>query len=283
MKNIDLNRLWLTIKWDTVTNWKHARRMTLSITFGLALFFIANVMGAYGHDSNPAYAVSELNMMGATTVGMMSLFLSAFTSLILTTLRTKQQRISFLMQPASNMEKFISRVLYSTVGAFAIIIVGLFLADMLRALLDLMLNQRYIGSVTIEVFKTLYNIVTDAYAPCRVAGSTVQAPLIYLMMVLWLILGYTTFILGGTFFRRQPWLCTVGVMVVIIYLTVFAFITFADMQSVKTFFENLENVSPTAVIIVLDIILAAAIAFELWASYKLFCRMQVINNKWTNL
>ena len=97
MKNIDLNRLWLTIKWDTVTNWKHARRMTLSITFGLALFFIANVMGAYGHDSNPAYAVSELNMMGATTVGMMSLFLSAFTSLILTTLRTKQQRISFLM------------------------------------------------------------------------------------------------------------------------------------------------------------------------------------------
>ena len=181
------------------------------------------------------------------------------------------------------MEKFISRVLYSTVGAFAIIIVGLFLADMLRALLDLMLNQRYIGSVTIEVFKTLYNIVTDAYAPCRVAGSTVQAPLIYLMMVLWLILGYTTFILGGTFFRRQPWLCTVGVMVVIIYLTVFAFITFADMQSVKTFFENLENVSPTAVIIVLDIILAAAIAFELWASYKLFCRMQVINNKWTNL
>lgn len=103
MRNINLNRLLLTIKWDLVSNWKVTLRMTLSIMFGILCFFAIDILSTRGDTYSPEYSTDKAQALAASLSFIAVLFMSVCASMIFTTMKTKQQRISLLMQPASNM------------------------------------------------------------------------------------------------------------------------------------------------------------------------------------
>lgn len=181
------------------------------------------------------------------------------------------------------MEKFIVKILYSSVGAFIVFIAALFAADLLRALLDFILNQRYIGMVSFWFLKNIFFFCDGIVFFNAGISQQINDMATWLLVIEIIVTGYMTFILGGTLFRQHSWLCTMGMVFIIVYTAGYILIELDFTSYVHRIFFQHNPISPTTLFILTDMALAALIAFELWASYKLFCRMQVINNKWTNL
>lgn len=283
MKNININRLLLTIKWDLISNWKVSLRTTLSLMFGILCYFTLNMISTRGINSQPEYSISHIDSLAAQAIPIYVLFMSIFASLIFSTIQTKQRRISLLMQPASNMEKFIARLLYSTVGGFIIFFVALFAADLLRALADFTLNQRYMGLVSVRAMKNIFFFFDDIVFFNADISQRISDMASWLLAVEIIAAGYMTFILGGTLFRRHPWIYTMGIIFIISYTVGDIFVELDLTFYARRIFFQHNPISPTTLFILADVAFAALIVFELWASYKLFRRMQVINNKFTNL
>jgi len=110
------------------------------------------------------------------------------------------------------------------------------------------------------------------------------------MFFAWAFYIYSLYIVGGTLFRRQQFLLTsVTIAVVFILLVIvrnqidwnninFDFIT-------STWDENTLTYTPTfhPSFYIINSVVSLLIVFHYWASYKLFTRIQVINNKWLNV
>jgi hypothetical protein len=110
------------------------------------------------------------------------------------------------------------------------------------------------------------------------------------MLFAWVFYIHSLYIVGGTLFRRQQFLFTSGTIVVVGILLImllnqidwnsihFDFITGTWDEKTLTYTQIFH---PSFYII--NSVLMLLIAFHYWVSYKLFCRMQVINNKWLNV
>lgn len=53
-------------------------------------------------------------------------------SMVFRNMRTKQQRIAYMMLPASNMEKYVTRVVMVVLGGLLMSVVSFVLADQLQ-------------------------------------------------------------------------------------------------------------------------------------------------------
>ena len=101
---------------------------------------------------------------------------------------------------------------------------------------------------------------------------------------------HSLYIVGGTLFRRQQFLFTsatiavVGILLIMLLNQIdwtvfhFGFITGTWDEKTQTYtqiFHPLFYIINSAMMLL--------VVFHYWASYKLFTRMQVINNKWLNV
>jgi hypothetical protein len=104
------------------------------------------------------------------------------------------------------------------------------------------------------------------------------------MMGSTLLISHATYILGGALFRKSPFVLTTLVMFV---LSVLVGQVLHDSQLLNEI--TLADYNPqTGLHISPWVWTAGTVNYLLallfyWLSYKLFCRMQVINNKWLNL
>jgi hypothetical protein len=110
------------------------------------------------------------------------------------------------------------------------------------------------------------------------------------MLFAWVFYIHSLYILGGTLFRRQQFLltsCTIVLVAILLTMLLnqidwnsmnIEFITGTWDEKTRTythFFHPFFYILNTAVTLLIFV--------HYWASYKLFCRMQVINNKWLNV
>lgn len=101
---------------------------------------------------------------------------------------------------------------------------------------------------------------------------------------------HSLYIVGGTLFRRQQFLLTSGTIIAVsILLTII--LNHIDWSGVDIEFVNSHWDEETQTYIhvfhplfyIINTVGCLLIVFHYWASYKLFTRMQVINNKWLNV
>jgi hypothetical protein len=87
---------------------------------------------------------------------------------------------------------------------------------------------------------------------------------------------HSIYILGGTFFRRNAWLfTTISLILAVIILSWIG-------TECGGFDLNLQSTDSSMKLNIASVIFLILIVFNYIASYKLFTRMQVINNKWIN-
>ena len=123
--SFSLSRIWMLAKWDVGTNWKlYAWRY-----FCLYLAFLTLMMVVAFATSEP---VSLYNVQTLSIVSVLVFMLLSFrsASLVMERVITKEGRTTFLMLPASNLEKFVWRAFFASVFYLLMGIVAYALADL---------------------------------------------------------------------------------------------------------------------------------------------------------
>jgi hypothetical protein len=195
-------------------------------------------------------------------------------------MKDTRKRSAYLLWPVSHLEKYVVSVLISVVMMLFLTIGAYILADALRVLVDWLTGRIVVWGFTMPIMGR------DGEHPW---GAFQDWHGVWMVLV-WAFYIHSLYIVGGTLFRRQQFLFTSGTIVVVGILLImllnqidwnsihFDFITGTWDEKTLTYTQIFH---PSFYII--NSVLMLLIAFHYWVSYKLFCRMQVINNKWLNV
>ncbi len=265
MEKFNWNRFGALAKWTYYAEQKSFIKMTSILFFCLFAIFEINSIG--NANTNGLVVSSIFTFFTMQIVGA---------SLNFASMKEKEDRVTYLMIPASNLEKYIMRFLYVTLGFAISFLIALLTADVLRIIFLLISGHGICGSVFIEFFKSLFNSTIFANH-VWINGQSVSQVMYPLAMFLTLCCAWfhSIYLLGGSFFRRNAWLFTTISMIL-------GGIIFGWVVSVLPY-ENFNLNDHDTVAYIFSVIFIVLIIFNYYASYKLFTRMQVINNKWTNV
>ena len=178
-------------------------------------------------------------------------------------LEGRQQRINELMLPATNLEKFVARVLLVAVIYPLAICASFIVADGLQQLISMIIAHGERMSMVVAYFDI------DTYVS---ADSPLWTKALSTLMI------YSIAIFGGLFFRKLAWLKSIVIYFIVNILFLIGF-----------FFLKLYLYEYTDYEVVLigdsyDSMISIGVSLLMfWSSYKIYTRLQVINNRWRNI
>ena len=215
---------------------------------------------------------------------LFTIFLGA--SFVFKNVATKQQRIAFFSLPASNLEKFLVRLLHVMIGYPLCFLVALAFADIMQLFLSFILLKGPDYSVVVKsvtaLFTPIYKDINGEIIKGWLLfpnGFTLVGIMESLSYLTFFAFNYAFWIFCGTLFRRNAWLLTLASQVVIGFVVIMLIRVFCSPSV-----GNSLNESSALALAYLCIAIAwVVIALMYWGSYRLFSRMQVINNKWLNV
>ncbi|MBO5823427.1 MAG: hypothetical protein J6Q93_00535 [Prevotella sp.] len=272
------NRFLCVLRYDLAANWHTSLVFFCVLTFTLVGLYSIGVV-----DNSAEYSTRlEVGMVStdlltwsvewasANTVMCYWLFIASAGCFIFLNMRNKQQKIVFLSQPVSHIEKFVARLLWVTVGLTIIFFAAAVVADRFRALLCTILDFPAYGVVWLNAIEFLDN------NPSNLFYGEGDLMINTLMWYLTLLTVQSVYVLGGVLLARNNWLIITGFMIVVVLLLVYLGIPVLSFEQAQGMAGN--------------VILAINIGLRLMLitccyilSYKKFCSMQVINNKWINV
>ena len=272
--NFQFSRLLMVMRWDVFTNLKSYLNMMLGMTFALLPFFIMQL-----YQLSKQYQLFpdtiDLSYWGMSQYVLMifSIAMYMMATQIFMVMKTTGQREQFLMLPASNLEKYISRFLFSTLGAAVAMITAIVVSDLVQLIFSFVLLPGHHQSVCLSIMALLWKIWTTFIESIDSAGALMLSLLILTCGVL----VHSFFILCGTLFRKHTIVVSGILFIVMIYLVIYVIESVPG--TITTCLMHGDN-SWIFCLLIAELLLAG---FQYWLSYKVFTRMQVICNRWINL
>ena len=288
-KTFDLHRFGMVLRWDLLTNRKSYFCSIAGLAIGIIMLSIpmlynfpsSRVIRA-GGDLSDYYRCSIVGFLAAIVI--LFFFISACN--IFSNMKTKLQRESFMMLPANNLEKYAARFLMMSVGSILMMLIATLIADFVQFILSFFMTPGYHASIIGSSLRQIYEAAIDTTCnnPISILAwqYKIDAAILgwsFLTMI------YSFCLLGGTFFRKQPIILT-AVSGIIIFMIIGYCGSELEEWGAFDFFKHLNYDNPgtsLCMAIFWSVVFLALAAFSLWASYKLFTRMQVICNKWINI
>ena len=287
MNNFNFNRFSQALKCQFMVTRKTWIRLfgIYTLVLFMANLFFTRVQGfAYSHMVEH-WTMDELirtyNQHVQQTVYFGTVFFSIvmlfFASSLFSQMKDTRSRSAYLLWPVSHLEKYVISLLHSIVLGAVLTIAAYVLADVLRVFIDWVTGRIIVWGVPKLASTISLNSAFDGWQ-------------MVWMSFAWLLYIHSLYIVGGTLFRRHQFLMTSGTIVVAsILLTTFVnqitwsgggfnFITSTFDRKTLTYTQTFY---PAFYII--NTVVSLLVVFHYWASYKLFTRMQVINNKWLNV
>ena len=292
MNSFNINRFWKTFCWVVATNFRTLTMWTVGAAAGVFLFSmiyigmhdsyrrgltnVADMQSSYLGDLQNVSSLCGVILMIAALIGLSTIFLN---------LNKKTKRESFLMLPASNMEKFLSAVIYVTVVWTVSMFLAFCLGDTLRMVVrSVIYGNQWISTVPMMVE---FLIPTLHFSSFGLIVPTWTRVMIIVMIVFGFIWAHSLYILSGTLLRKYSFV--VSSLVLILSIMIWAWII--DKLELKVFYVEMIEISNTKVDYVqktgvmgyvLSIGFPLLACFNYWASYHIFKGFQLITNKWTN-
>lgn len=261
------SRLLMVMKRDFVENWKSYFHSFLSL---YAAFLISALMAFVTVEDRVdvhVYFAYRLGFFIAT--GLITYFIFHITAgNIMSVLQTKEKRISYLMLPATQAEKFVGRALQAIIGTTIMIIVALFLAEITRLMLFPLLDAP--EPLRQFCLFDLNDIFLKGAFWNGVEGIEDKS-LMYLAIFntcCCIIATHAMFILGGTYFYKKPVLKTFSWIV--LGAAILSFI--AGYVGTNSYRAQVDETTLLTTSCILNLVIAA-ICWGL--SYFLFTRSQV--------
>lgn len=287
-KTFDLHRFGMVLRWDLLTNWKDYFYRTAGLAICIILLSISMLYSfphshfiVEGGDLSNYYECRMTGFLAA--IFILLFFVSA--SNIFGNMKTKLQRESFLMLPANNLEKYAARFLMMSIGSIIMMMIATLIADFVQFVFSFFMTPGHhasiIGCFISQIYKTASNSCNNPISilagQCKIDAA--------LLGWSFLIMIYSFCLLGGTFFRKQPIILTAVSGIIIFMIIGYCGSKLEDWGAFDSFTHlNYDNPGTSLCIAIFwSVVFLALAAFSLWASYKLFTRMQVICNKWINI
>ena len=279
MKNFDINRFGLALKCQFLSSrrqWLRLFGIYTLVMFMADLFFTrisyhsySALSETYGEEAvlnTYRNIVHQTSGFGLFIMGVAMLFGACY---VFSNLKETRQRTTYLMWPVSNLEKFLICLLHSIVLTGIGTMAAYMLADVLRMLYDMMT-----GRVIISGIPHFFSLLVPRNMEWE----------FNLWLVGCMLYFHSLYILGGSLFRRRQFLLT-SIAIVIGFFIVMGAIrhgfNFLAYTPDDTMIRNQDNLKPGFYALIAIVYILTALHY--WLSYKIFCRMQVINNKWLNL
>ena len=209
-------------------------------------------------------------------------------SSIMENMSTQQDRISFLILPATPLEKFITRAMYVTLGFALMILIAFLLAEVTRFLFLPLFNlpEEYHQSVLpfmweeITRFETMKFVGEGAEESYTIGYMT---KIIGCLLPLWV---HSFFILGGCYWQKHPFWKTLGIIMLVNHLLgLIGVLLIQSLKDVNWNIEvewleaNLSWVTIEGILTFVIVLFTCLLAFNWWLSYRCFKRSQVIKPK----
>ena len=306
MNSFSINRFGQTFRWVLATNFRNFLAWTLGAAVGV--FLMEMILIAFSVNADGGNYVPVLY---STVSQICQIALIIFVLVALSTgfadYQKKPQREAFLMLPSTNLEKFLTVVLYVTVvwslAGFLAFAVGDTLRMAVRALF--FHNEWYsLVPKMLDLFGEMIPSYEDGMM-IRPLSYKVCAPIVLISLFIWI---HSTYILGGTLLRKYTFVVSSLVIILAIVLGVWVGIkfnlqlfyteTWIDGQSLDAMQKAklLENgqllaISDESIQIIqkvgvlgyfFTVALPLLSIFNYWASFHIFKGFQLITNKWTN-
>lgn len=283
-KVLDFHRLAMVLRWDALSNWKKYVRSTLGLAF---VFSFICIFYQFNWRSNGYVTYNDVKDLYLGNVSGMFMFISFIIfffcgSRIFINMKTKASRSLFLMLPATNMEKFTSRLLYTVLGTSLMIVASWIIADIIQFVFSLFLTPGMQGSLVGTAFEELFlkdNFDSSHFVVrngTSVLGQTFPVGMFLFSLTLFT---HSFFTLGGTVFRKSATLLTICSSFILMFLMALIS-SFVDDDVLVHFVQSMQP--NTFGWLMVNVFLLLSV-FNYWASYKLFTHMQIINNKWFNI
>lgn len=273
MKNIDVKRFTNLLNWDLRTYKKEYTTMLMA-AFGYTLL-IALTMSNYITVFTGDYHVSNFLSTQVTPFAVLFVMCAMLgvAGRAFQHIQTNQERIAYIMLPASNIEKYIVRVVCRTIIMFVLIIAAVIAADLIFGVLVWIRTGEF------------YNVISMSKFFNNVLGTGSLSIGQWCAQVLAVLLTWSFFVLGSAFFRRRATLMTF-LCLFAAALVISALIAMGAGFMVEWLIDHDMNVEfPFDRIwfdVIGNLIVLLWLSFNIWYSYRLFSRMQVINNRWNN-
>lgn len=287
-KFFSFSRVAMVMKRDFMENWKRNLYGFIGLYAALALPMIGNMWGMSGDAlSDPELFFQRYcSNISGTFILVIHICSFVYAADILSNMKTKEMRISFLMLPATMIEKYVARFLIVTVGVAIFTLVGMLLAEATRyiflPLFDL--PEAFHRSVLLKMVAVLG--MDDG----QVLHISHSIPYVY-----WLgdLCGLTAFawthslyILGGSYWHKNAFLKTVGTLFLLLILGSVCMVQIGDWIGESAISNMVEWMEAHLQWVTLNKVLAMGVAFfsgltlfNWWLAYRLFTRSQVVKPK----
>ena len=269
------------------------RRMLFAIAASVVGVFMAEMillkMSSY---DSPFTMLSRYGDVGAALFALVSLIL---VSTIMSSVNEKRKREAFLMLPASNLEKFLALMTYTSV----ICVLGVFLAFVLGDSLRMAwfwisgpyteAKVSYIGNPTEYYYwwSSAIPEMMDNLTPHVLKADScnwVYAVMNIVVIAAIAVWTHSLLIIGGTLLRKYSFVASMLVFILFVWLlswTIHHFGLYLFWSDVWK--DGHHYVSEVGVLAyVLAVLLPLLSVFNYWASFHIFKNFQLITNKWTN-
>lgn len=169
------------VRWSFVEERGYAIRTTIIITLLMTLFMTMMSIGSepifMANASNPETQRAVLLKMSRS---FSFVFFGAYWFVILMggsmmfrNMQTRQQRIAYMMLPASNAEKYVCRVVLVVLGGIFMSAVSFVVADLLQQLfMHLIFGRSHMGSYAVTLLTTLSDIAQRGVSAFDELGPT---------------------------------------------------------------------------------------------------------------
>ena len=289
MNTFSFNRFGKMLRWVLSVN---QRRILYAIAGSVVGVFIAEMilLRMSGLDS-PYMMLNHYGQVGAALFALVSLIL---VSTIVLGVNEKRKREAFLMLPASNLEKFLALMTYTSV----VCVLGVFLAFVLGD--SLRMAWFWVSGPYTEIKTSVMGGPVETYYWWSSAIPEMMDNLtphileadscnwFYLVMNLFVIAAiavwtHSLLIIGGTLFRKYSFV--ISCIIFILFWVIFVKTThYFELSMFTSTWENGRYVDGEIGVpaYVLAILLPLLAVFNYWASFHIFKNFQLITNKWTN-
>lgn len=289
---LSMQRILMVMKRDIMENWK-TNFFRFCGLFGAFVVAVIGNMWGMSHDafSNPEFYYQRFCSTLTLTFGTITFFAGLiYASCMLENMATKEQRIAYLMLPATMIEKFLARFLISTVGCAVIIGVAMLLAEITHYLLLplFQLPDIFRRSILIDVLSRLWGNYADAFP--LFSGQWCgffSAQICMWVLTIW---HHSLYILGGCYWYHKAFLKTVGTLLSISLFCSFIvaqILDWMDADSLFEFFhwweEHTQWMTVNQVFMLVTFFFTTFTLFNWWLGYRLFLRAQVITPKFRKL
>lgn len=267
-KRFQLRRFGHALTW---TLYGQKGQLLTTLASLTAIFFVAMALTVWTQRDNPAWArEGAYYQITAFCVFIASMACFVFFTKVFANLKTKEQRVAYLSLPASPLEKWLGRVLYACVVLPLLVPFAFVAGDLLATLFARVVGVDYVMAGCAN-YARLWSQIPNPFKDGEQMRAA--AAVLYAMMAGGLALNALVLLCSTVF--RHALLMSIACMLGLVFL----FVHWADHAE---FGHYSQGEIELACALVATALLLVGLG-ELYLSYRVYRRMEVVPGKFTNL